>query len=252
MVAGRFKMLEALFPGRIDLGLGRAPGTDPATAYALRQRLQPREGDDFLERLHELTLWETREFPPGHPFNNVIAMPNDAPLPPIWLLGSSDYSSQVSAQLGMGFAFAHHFATIDAVDVMRHYRSHFRPSRWRETPAAILAVAVVAADTDAEAERLASSMDLNRLRRDRGQYGPLPSPEEALAYPYTEAERAAVARNRERLFVGDPATLKRKLAPLIAATEADEVMVISAIFDHAARKRSYSLLADAFELKPAA
>jgi luciferase family oxidoreductase group 1 len=252
IVAERFKMLEALFPGRIDLGLGRAPGTDPATAFALRQRLQGREGDDFLERLHELTLWETREFPPGHPFNNVVAMPNDAPLPPIWLLGSSDYSSQLSAQLGMGFAFAHHFATIDAVDVMRHYRSHFRPSRWRSTPAAILAVAVVAADTDAEAERLASSMDLSRLRRDRGQYGPLPSPEEALAYPYTAAERAAVAHNRERLFVGSPATLKRKLAPLIAASEADEVMVISAIFDHAARKRSYSLLADAFELKPPA
>ena len=91
VVAERFKMLEALFPGRIDLGLGRAPGTDGATAYALRSRLDRREGDDFLERLHELTLWETRDFPPGHPFNNVVAMPDDTPLPPIWLLGSSDY-----------------------------------------------------------------------------------------------------------------------------------------------------------------
>ncbi|MGO9359965.1 MAG: LLM class flavin-dependent oxidoreductase [Xanthobacteraceae bacterium] len=249
VVAERFKMLEALFPGRIDLGLGRAPGTDPATAYALRQRMQGREGDDFLERLHELTLWETREFPPGHPFNSVVAMPNDVPLPPLWLLGSSDYSSQLAAQIGMGFAFAHHFATIDAVDVMRHYRSHFQRSRWREAPYAILAIAVIAADTDAEAERLAASMDLSRLRRDRGQYGPLPSPEEALGYPYTEAERAAVARNRERLFVGSPATLKRKIEPLLAASEADEAMVISAIFDHAARKHSYSLLAEAFGLR---
>jgi luciferase family oxidoreductase group 1 len=110
MVAERFKMLEALFPGRIDLGLGRAPGTDGATAYALRTRLDRREGDDFLERLHELILWETRDFPPNHPFNNVVAMPDDTPLPPIWLLGSSDYSSELAAQVGMGFAFAHHFA----------------------------------------------------------------------------------------------------------------------------------------------
>src|ERR1700704_3154162 len=130
MVAERFKMLEALFPGRIDLGLGRAPGTDGATAYALRSRLDRREGDDFLERLHELTLWETREFPPGHPFNNVVAMPDDTPLPPIWLLGSSDYSSELSAQVGMGFAFAHHFASYDAVDALTHYREHFKPSGW--------------------------------------------------------------------------------------------------------------------------
>lgn len=252
VVAERFKMLEALFPGRIDLGLGRAPGTDPATSHALRQRLQGRDGDDFLERLHELTLWETREFPSGHPFNKVVAMPNDAPLPPIWLLGSSDYSSQLSAQLGMGFAFAHHFASYDAVEALTHYRRQFRPSRWRARPHAILAIAVVAADTDEDAERLASSMDLNRLRRDRGQYEPLPSPEEALAYPYAPAERASIARNRERLFVGSPATVRAKIDPLVAASEADEVMVISAIFDHEARKRSYSLLAESFALKGAA
>ena len=155
VVAERFKMLEALFPGRIDLGLGRAPGTDGATAYALRSRLDRREGDDFLERLHELTLWETRDFPPGHPYNNVVAMPDDTPLPPIWLLGSSDYSSELAAQVGMGFAFAHHFASYDAVEALTNYRAHFKPSGWRATPHGILAVAVVAAETDAEAERLA-------------------------------------------------------------------------------------------------
>jgi luciferase family oxidoreductase group 1 len=246
VVAERFKMLEALFPGRVDLGLGRAPGTDPATAYALRQRLQGREGDDFLERLHELMLWETREFPTGHPFNGVVAMPDDTPLPPLWLLGSSDYSAQLSAQVGMGFAFAHHFAAHDAVEVLRHYRNHFEPSRWRDRPHGILAIAVIVAETDDEAERLASSADLNRLRRDRGQYEPLPSPEEALAYPYTPAERAAVSRNRSRLFVGSPATVMHKIKPLIAASEADEVMVVSAVYDHEARKRSYSLLMEAF------
>ena len=131
VVAERFKMLEALFPGRIDLGLGRAPGTDGATAYALRSRLDRREGDDFLERLQELILWETRDFPAGHPYNNVVAMPDDSPLPPIWLLGSSDYSSELAAQVGMGFAFAHHFASYDAVEAMTHYRARFKPSGWR-------------------------------------------------------------------------------------------------------------------------
>src|SRR6201995_5499002 len=186
VIAERFKMLEALFPGRIDLGLGRAPGTDGATAYALRSRLDKREGDDFLERLHGLTLGERRNFPPNHPFNQVVAMPDDAPLPPIWLLGSSDYSSELAAQVGMGYAFAHHFATYDAIAAMTNYRDHFKATGWLDAPYAILGVAVVAAETDAEAERLAASMDLNRLLRDRGQYIPLPSPEEAQAYAYTD------------------------------------------------------------------
>jgi luciferase family oxidoreductase group 1 len=248
VVAERFKMLEALFPGRIDLGLGRAPGTDGATAYALRSRLDKREGDDFLERLHELTLWETRDFPPNHPFNKVVAMPDDTPLPPIWLLGSSEYSSELAAQVGMGFAFAHHFASYDAVAAMTNYRARFKQTGWRDTPYAILGVAVVAAETDAEAERLATSMDLNRLVRDRGQYIPLPSIEEAQAFPYTDADRDAIARNRSRLFVGSPSTVMQKLEPMIAACQADELMVVSAIYDHEARKRSYSLLADAFGL----
>ncbi|UFS74030.1 LLM class flavin-dependent oxidoreductase [Tardiphaga sp. 37S4] len=252
MVAERFKMLEALFPGRIDLGLGRAPGTDGATAYALRNRLAGREGDDFLERLSELVLWETRQFPEGHPYNNVVAMPNDVPLPPLWLLGSSDYSSDLAAQVGMGFAFAHHFASHDAADAMVHYRARFKSSNWRQAPHAILAVAVICAETDAEAERLASSADLNRLRRDRGEYAPLPSVEEALAYPYSDSEKMKIARNRSRLFVGSPSTVLEKLQPLISECQADELMVITAMYDHEARKRSYDLLADVFQLQRAA
>lgn len=249
VVAERFRMLEGLFPGRIDLGLGRAPGTDPATAYALRAKLDGRNGDEFLERLMELMLWETRNFPEGHPFNNVVAMPSDAPLPPIWLLGSSDYSADLSAQIGMGFAFAHHFASYDAVEALNHYRARFKPSPSRSTPWAILAVAAIAADTDEEAEYLAASMDLNRLRRDRGQYFPLPSPEEALAYPYTEQDRIKLSRARKRLFVGSAATVREKLQPLIDACQADEVMITTSIFDHEKRKHSYTLLAEAFGLK---
>jgi luciferase family oxidoreductase group 1 len=249
MVAERFKMLEALFPGRIDLGLGRAPGTDGATAHALRSRLDRREGDDFLERLQELILWETRGFPPGHPYNNVVAMPDDSPLPPIWLLGSSDYSSELAAQVGMGFAFAHHFASYDAVAAMTNYHAHFKKEGgWTSTPHGILAVAAVAAETDAEAEKLASSMDLNRLRRDRGQFLPLPSVEEALAYPYTDSERASIMRNRSRLFVGSPATIISQLKPMLDAAKPDELMIITAVYDHDARKKSYSLLVDAFGL----
>jgi luciferase family oxidoreductase group 1 len=246
VIAERFKLLEALFPGRIDLGLGRAPGTDGVTAHALRRRLDGREGDDFLERLHELTLWETRDFPPNHPYNNVVAMPSDTPLPPIWLLGSSGYSAELSAQVGMGFAFAHHFATHDAVDAMRTYRRDYVSTGWRASPCAILAVAAIVADTDDEAEKLAASTDFNRLQRERGQYAPLISVEDALAYPYTESDRAIVARNRARLFVGSPATVVEKLAPLVEATQADEVMVITSVFDHAARRHSYELLAQAF------
>jgi luciferase family oxidoreductase group 1 len=252
VVAERFKTLEALFPGRIDLGLGRAPGTDPATAYALRAKLDGRNGDEFLERLMELMLWETRNFPEGHPFNNVYAMPSDAPLPPIWLLGSSDYSSDLAAQIGMGFAFAHHFASYDAVEALQHYRARFKPSPSRSTPWAILAVAVVCAPTDEEAEYQAQSMDLNRLRRDRGQYFPLPSPEEAMAYPYTEQDRIKLGRARKRLFVGSPSTVMNKLQPLIAACQADEVMVTTSIYDHEKRKESYTLLAEAFGVQRSA
>ena len=248
MVAERFKMLEALFPGRIDLGLGRAPGTDGATAYALRSRLDRREGDDFLERLHELTLWETRDFPENHPYNKVVAMPDDAPLPPLWLLGSSDYSSELAAQVGMGYAFAHHFASYDAVAALTNYHHRFKPSGWRQTPHGILAVAAIAAETDAEAEKLATSMELNRLRRDRGEYWPLPSVEEALAYPYTDAERASIARNRSRMFAGSPAAIMARLLPMIEEAKADELMIVTAVYDHEARKKSYSLLADAFGL----
>ena len=248
MVAERVKVLEALFPGRIDLGIGRAPGTDPVTSLALRMRQQGSQDDDFLERLQELLLLESKGYPEGHPFRTVQAMPADVRLPPVWLLGSSDYSSQLAAAIGAGFAFAHHFATHDAVAGMRFYREHFRASALREKPHAILAVAVVCADTPEAAERLASTPDLNALRRAKGEYLPLPSPEEAAAYPYTPADRERISRNRARLFVGTKQDVRERLAPLIEATAADELMIMSAIYDHAARKRSYELMADAFEI----
>ena len=246
MVAERFKVLEALYPGRIDLGLGRAPGTDPATSYALRRRQGISEEDDFLDRFNELMLLETRGFPAGHPFHNVRAMPADVKLPPIYLLGSSDYSAQLAGQIGAAFAFAHHFANFDAVEAMRLYRDNFRPSASHAKPYAILATHVICADTDAAAERLALTVDLNSVRRAKGEHLPLASPQDAAAYDYTGVDRARIAQNRARMAVGAPATVKARLMPLIAATQADELMVTTMIFDHAARKHTYALLAQGF------
>ena len=246
MVAERFKVLEALYPGRIDLGLGRAPGTDPATSYMLRRRQGISEEDDFLERFQELMLLETRGFPEGHPFHKVQAMPSGVPLPPIFLLGSSDYSAQLAGQIGAAFAFAHHFANFDAVAAMRLYRDNFKPSLAHDKPYAILATHVVCADTDAEAARLATTVELNFVRRAKGEYLPLASPEEAAAYDYTPIDRARIAQNASRLTVGSAVTVKARLEPLLKATQADELMVTSMMYDHEARKHCYELLAEAF------
>jgi len=250
MVAERFKVLEGLFPGRIDLGLGRAPGTDPVTSYALRARQDARQGDDFLERFQELLSFERGGFPENHPFRNVRAVPADVALPPIWLLGSSGYSAELAAAVGIGFAFAHHFADYDAASAMLSYREHFKPSAALIAPYAILGTAVIAADTDAEAERVASSADLHYARRAKGEYQPLASPEAAAAYPYTAIDRERVARHRERLVVGGIARVKDRLLALSEATRADELMITTMVYNHAARRRSYELLAEAFSLVP--
>jgi luciferase family oxidoreductase group 1 len=248
MVAERFKVLEALFPGRIDLGLGRAPGTDPVTSYALRARQDARADDDFLERFQELLLRERGGFPEGHPFRRVHAVPTDVALPPIWLLGSSGYSAELAAAVGMGFAFAHHFAEYDADSAMLAYRQHFKASAFMAQPYAILATAAIAADSDAEAERIAASADLHYARRAKGEYAPLVSPEEAAAYPYTPDDSARIARHRARLIVGGIETVKSRLLQLIESTRADELMVTTMVYDHGARRHSYELLAEAFGL----
>ena len=250
MVAERFKVLEALFPGRIDLGLGRAPGTDPVTSYALRARQDPREGDDFLERFQELLLLERGGFPEGHPFRKVHAVPADVALPPIWLLGSSGYSAELAAAVGMGFAFAHHFADYDATSAMLSYREHFKPSATFPEPYAILGAAIIVADSDAQAERIASSADLHYARRGKGEYAPLASPDEAAAYPYAPIDRERIAHQRNRLIVGGIETVMKRLLPLIEATRADEIMVTTMVYDHAARRHSYELLAQAFGVAP--
>jgi luciferase family oxidoreductase group 1 len=249
MVMERFKVLEALFPGRIDLGLGRAPGTDQITSLALRRRQDTStEQDDFLDRFQEMILFESKGFPPNHPFSKVAAMPTDVTLPPIWLLGSSGYSAELAAHVGAGFSFAHHFSDFPPEGPMLAYRHEFKPSAWRQAPYAILGVAAICAATEGEADHLAKSADLHFARRAVGQYGPLASPEEAAAYPYTPIDRQRIEHNRKRLIVGSPAQVRERIAALTETTKADEVMITTMVFDHAARKRSYELLAKEFSL----
>ncbi|MDX6749153.1 LLM class flavin-dependent oxidoreductase [Geminicoccaceae bacterium 1502E] len=249
MVAERFKVLEALFPGRIDLGIGRAPGTDPLATMALRRQ---DAADDFLERLKELLAYQTGTFPQGHPFARIRVMPEDTPVPPVWILGSSDYGARLAGQLGMGYAFAQHFASLDAGLAMEAYHAAFRPQGPGARPHAILATAAVCAESEEEAERLASTADLAFVRRRRGSYEPLPSPEEAMAHAWTGEEEAARRANRKRLFVGTPDALARRLGDSVRTVRAAELMITSPIFDHEARKRSYSLIAEAFGLTPPA
>src|SRR3954471_19519216 len=247
MVMERFKVLEALFPGRIDLGLGRAPGTDQITSLALRRRQDTaNEQDDFLDRFQEMILFENNGFPPNHPFSKVAAMPTGVPLPPIWLLGSSDYSAQLAAQVGAGFSFAYHFSDFPPEIPMLAYRNQFKPSAWRAMPYAILGLAAICAASEAEADRMATSADLHFARRALGQYGPLASPEEAAAYPYTPIDRQRIAHNRKRLIVGSQTQVHERIAALAESTKADEVMITTMVFDHVARKRSYELIARTF------
>src|SRR5437763_7107222 len=252
MVMERFKVLEALFPGRIDLGLGRAPGTDQITSLALRRRQDSStEQDDFLDRFQEMILFESKGFPPNHPFSKVAAMPTDVKLPPIWLLGSSGYSAELAAHVGAGFSFAYHFSDYPPEIPMLNYRNQFKPSAWRQIPYAILGVAAICAETEAEADHLAKSADLHFARRAVGQYGPLASPEEAAAHPYTPIDRQRIEHNRKRLIAGTPTQVRERITRLAQSTEADEVMITTMVFEHAARKHSYQLLAREFRLASA-
>jgi luciferase family oxidoreductase group 1 len=247
-VAETFRVLEALHPGRIDLGIGRAPGTDPVTATALRRSRNGLEAEDFPQQFAELLAFSGDGFPKDHPFRSVSAMPSDIGLPPIWLLGSSGYSAKAAGEMGLGYAFASHFSPTDPAPAMRAYRESFEPSESFERPSAVLAVAVICAETEERAEGLASSMELAWVRMRSGNPRPLPSPEEAMAYPYTPAERRLADAYRTMQVVGDPSTVRARIEELAGHTAADEVMVTTNVHDHAERLHSYELLAEVFRV----
>src|SRR5215210_2377348 len=247
-VVETFRVLEALHPERVDLGIGRAPGTDPVTATALRRSRDGLEAEDFPQQFGELLAFAGNGFPEDHPFRSVVAMPSDVGLPPIWLLGSSGYSAKAAGEVGLGYAFASHFSPADPAPAMRAYRENFEPSEDFERPSAILAVSVVCADTNEHARTLASSMELAWVRIRSGNPGPLPSPEEAMCYSYTPAERRLADAYRSMQVVGDPRAVRTRIEELVARSATDEVMLTTNVYDHAERLRSYERLAEVFDL----
>jgi luciferase family oxidoreductase group 1 len=247
-VAENFRMLETLFPGRIDLGIGRAPGSDQRTARALRQGLGHLGIEHFPEQIADLLAFLHDRLAPDHPFAGVRAMPVGPTAPEVWLLGSSDASAMYAAQFGAAFSFAHFISTEGGPEAMRAYREAFRPSGMLAEPAGNVAVFALCADTDAEARRLARSRDLFLLRLYTGRFGPYPSVEEAESYPYTDRDLAIVQHTRQRTIAGAPEHVGERLRALGAEYGVDELVVVSMTHDFKARLRSYELLAEVFAL----
>jgi luciferase family oxidoreductase group 1 len=250
-VAEQFRVLEAIAPGRIDLGLGRAPGSDMRTAYALNPSADT-AADRFPAQIRDLLSWLSGEqLAEGHPFRDVRAHPQGPTLPEVWVLGSSAYGAQVAAFYGLPYCFAHFITDGHGTEqALTLYRENYRPSARHPAPHPALCVWALAADTEAEAERLFASRALWRLGRDQGNYTALPSPEEAAAYPYTEADQARIARVRERAIFGTPARAAAQLRALGETNGVEEIAVLTTVHDPEARRHSYSLLAEAFGLRP--
>ena len=247
-VAEIFRMHEALYPGRIDLGIGRAPGSDRLTAKAIN----PHAFDDmeaFPRQVLETVCWLDGKMPEEHPFRTIRAMPTGELSPEVWLLGSSDYSGSLAAYLGLRFAFAHFISAHGGEAVSRAYRDDFRDSGRDDAPYNMVCVFVICAETDKEAERLAASIDHRRLLMSIGQEGPVASTEEALARSYDDKEREIMRRERSRAVIGTPDKVKARLLEIQQTFSADELMVITITGDYASRLGSYELLAEAFTLE---
>jgi luciferase family oxidoreductase group 1 len=240
VVAEQFGTLEALHPGRIDLGIGRAPGTDQLTALALRRTMEGLSAEQFPQELLDLIAL----FGGGDAPARITATPGRGDMPAIWLLGSSGYSAQLAGLLGLPFSFAHHFSSANTLPALALYRENFRPSRWLERPYAMVAVNTVCADTDERAEWLAGPAALSFLRLRTGMPQPLSTPEEAAAYPYTPAEREMAWGRFESQAVGSPDTVRARLAGLLERTGADELMLTTMVYDIADRIRSFELVTE--------
>ncbi|HZG54881.1 LLM class flavin-dependent oxidoreductase [Paenibacillus sp.] len=247
-VAENFRLLEALHPGRIDVGLGRAPGGMPLASRALQEDKRV-EIDRYPEQVEDLLGYLHDALPPDHRFARLLASPSLPTAPDVWLLGSSDESARIAARQGLAYGFAQFFGVAEGERAMRIYRESFRPSPYNDAPRSLIAVLAICGDTEEEANRLALSTDLFFLRLELGlELTELPSVATAEDYPYTEYDLQRIRFARQRRFVGTPDRVK---ADLLAAGErfgTDEFMIVSPIHDPAARIRSYELLADAFGL----
>ncbi len=237
IVAEQFGMLEAFHPGRIDLGIGRAPGTDQRTAFAVRGSAAALGAEDFPQQLAELMDY----FEPDER-RAVNAVPAVGYKPPVWLLGSSGYSAQLAGALGLPFAFAHHFSGHNTLAAVRLYRESFRPGVLAE-PYLMLGAAVICADTDERAQWLAGPSALSFLSLRHGTPIPLPTPEEAAAHDYSDLDRQLLEQRFGNTVTGAPETVRKALEQLVADTGADEIMVTTMVHGHADRVRSYELVA---------
>ncbi|WP_047154838.1 LLM class flavin-dependent oxidoreductase [Aneurinibacillus tyrosinisolvens] len=246
VIAEQFGTLEALFPGRIDLGLGRAPGTDQRTAHALR-RDRRSDGHDFPEQLAELRAYFNPALAPER--MHVRAIPGEGLNIPIWLLGSSGFSAQLAGQLGLPFAFASHFSPNNTLPALELYRQSFKPSEVLDEPYAMVGVNVISADTDKEAQRLATTLQQQFLNLIRNHEAPLQPPVDSMDDFWTDYEKEALQQQLGSSIVGSPETVKQKLQMFLDDTQADEMMVIAQIFDHQARLHSYEILAEITERK---
>jgi luciferase family oxidoreductase group 1 len=243
-VAETFRMLEALYPGRIDLGIGRAPGGDARTAQAVAGGGFP-DASQFPQQLWQLACHLDGTLPADHPYKAVRVQPEGATAPEMWLLGSSDYSGALAAQLGLPFSFAHFINPRGGDEVTRAYRRHFRAGR-ESAPRAMVCTFLICAETDDEAERLAAPIDLRRLHMALNIDTPIPSDAEAAHHRYSAEEQRYVMSQRARAIIGSPATCRAALEEMARRYEADEVMVLTITGSYATRGRSYELLAGAF------
>ena len=241
VIAEQFGTLERLFPGRIDLGLGRAPGTDQLTLQALRRT--PDAAESFPQDVLELQAF----LAPAGPAQRIRAVPAAGTQVPLWILGSSTYGAMLAAELGLPYAFASHFAPDLLLPALDIYRSRFRPSEQLASPYAMVGVNIIAADSDDEARRLATTQQMSFTNIFRGNRGLSQPPIDDIETYWLPAEKAQATRMLARSIVGSPRTVGAGVEALVAETGADELMIVSDVYDHAARLRSFQLIADAVQ-----
>ncbi len=249
-VAEVFSLLSGLYPGRIDLALGRASGTDPITQYALQRDRRQAAADDFPQQLLELLAYLRRELPDDHPFQRLQdALPGDNERPEVWLLGSSAQSSIWAAELGLPYAFAD-FINSEGAQIARSYRAAFEPSKTLAAPHSMVGIWVICAEDDAEARKLAASIQMSMMLLRRGSPIKVPPVEQALAFLRSEGREPGVSHSR-RMVIGDPTSVRRQIEEVVEQYRADEAVLVTITHDHAARVRSYELIAGEFGLSGA-
>lgn len=251
-VAENFRLLETLYPGRIDLGIGRAPGSDHVTAAALAYPGRPRDVRQFPEQVADVLSYLADERDPSHPFASVHAGPGTSTMPEVWLLGSRAESAYLAATMGLPFSYAHFFAVEvdDGPHIVENYRRHFRPSAYLSAPKVNVAVHVLCAETTEEAQRLGASRNLAKLKTVLGQRGGVPSVEAALAYAYRPEELAYITEFSRAYVDGNPQQVKAGLERLAALYRTTDLSIVTICYGFAERVRSYELVAEACGLKP--